>query len=736
MKKRMTANRQTESSETHTRLDFPQPGIARLTLDHAERSVNILSRDVLEEVEAHLLSLEKRDDIQGLVIASGKPGSFIAGADLTEFAASLDEPADVIQNVSRRGQDLFRRLSAAPYVTIATIDGICVGGGAELAVWCDRRIVTSNSKTQIGFPEVKLGLFPGWGGTARTPRIIGLANAVELVTGGESMSGKAAFEMGLADDLIDVGDDAENTASTANNALLEAALRMIEADQKSGDFLANRQRWAEPIAMSETELAFLGATAVAVIQQATKGKYPAPVAALELMLEASMGDLDAACQMETEQFVPLFGSPINRALLNVFFLQDRNKKKDGGSGKGQAKAASVGVIGAGTMGLGIAAVSLRRGLKVTISDNRAEALASGEQQVLKEAAFDRDLKGPNLDKVLELSPGLNTTIQARPLATCDLVIEAIVENADIKKELFGEIEPHAQGTTVLCSNTSTIPITKLAEGLKRPDRFCGLHFFNPVRKMPLVEVIRGKKTSDDTIARATSLARQLGKTPVVVKDGPGFLVNRLLLPYMNEAAVLLGEGVPIDQIEKAAKSFGMPMGPIELHDVVGLDVCLHAGKVMQEAFSNRVVPTPIVDQLVEAGRLGQKNGLGFYDWKTDKKGRSKKSPSDDVQKIIAKLATPSSTSHDLTDRLILPMLVEATRAMQDGIAGDVRDVDLALIYGIGFPPFLGGLFYWADQIGAATIVEKLEGLRSLGKRYEPTKMLLEKAKNGTQFYDN
>ncbi|MGI9457001.1 MAG: 3-hydroxyacyl-CoA dehydrogenase NAD-binding domain-containing protein, partial [Aeoliella sp.] len=567
--------------------------------------------------------------------------------------------------------------------------------------------------------------FPGWGGTARTPRIVGLANAVELITGGESITGKAAYEMGLADDLVTDGD-----------ALLEAASRMVQTDKESGDYLKDRQRWSEPISMSETELAFLGATSVAVIQQATKGQYPAPIAALELMLEASMVDEDAACQMEAEHFVPLFGSPINRSLLNVFFLQDRNKKGEGEKAKAEAKAASIGVVGAGTMGLGIAAVSLRRGLEVTVSDNRPEALDSGEQLVLKEAAFDRELKGPNLDKVLELSPHMNTSVDSKPLADCDLVIEAIIEDTGIKQKLFATIEPHAKGTTILCSNTSTIPITSLAEGLKRPDRFCGLHFFNPVRKMPLVEVIRGKKSSDDTIARATAFARQLGKTPVVVHDGPGFLVNRLLLPYMNEAAVLLGEGVPMKKIEKKAKDFGMPMGPIELHDVVGLDVCLHAGKVMQEAFSNRVVPTPIVDQLVAGGRLGQKNGKGFYDWNKDKKGRSKKSPSPDAEKQIADLATPSDTQYNLTDRLMLPMLVEATRAIEAGIVEDVRDVDLALIYGIGFPPFLGGLFHWADTEGAAAIVEKLEGLKHLGKRYEPTKMLLTHAKSGTKFYGN
>jgi len=709
----------------HTQLDFPLTGVARLSLTPTDRSVNILARAVLEEIEAHLIALAERTDVVGLVIISGKPGSFIAGADLTEFAASLDEPPEVIQEVSRRGQELFQRLSTCSFVTVAAIDGICVGGGAELAVWCDRRIVTDNPKTQFGFPEVKLGLFPGWGGTARTPRMVGLANAVELITSGNFISGREAYEMGLADDIVPAGDGA------ADN-LLEAAARMIHAERGSGDYLADRKSWSGPIAMTETELAFLGATAVAVIQQETKGHYPAPVVALELMLEASMEDIEQACKMEAEAFVPLFGSAINRSLLNVFFLQDRNKKGAGSESK--AKTESVGVIGAGTMGQGIAAISLRRGAEVSLADNRDTALAAGEQAVLKQAAFDRELKGPNLDKVLELTPKLETTLDAADLASCDLVVEAIVENPEIKQKLFKAIEPTAKAGTILCSNTSTIPITRLADGLAHPDRFCGLHFFNPVRKMPLVEVIRGEKTSDETIERAAAFARQLGKSPVVVNDGPGFLVNRLLLPYMNEAAVLLGESVPLKAIDKKAKDFGMPMGPIELHDVVGLDVCLHAGKVMQEAFADRVVPTPIVDQLVAADRLGQKNGRGFFDWKQDKKGRWKKQPSDDAAAIVAKLAEPSETRYDITDRLMLPMLVEATRAVEEGIVDDVRDVDLALIMGIGFPPFLGGLFHWADSIGAEAIVEKLAGLKHLGKRYEPTQMLLDHAKSGTKFY--
>ncbi len=685
--------------------------------------MNLLAREMLEEFEARLTEVASRTDVEGLVITSGKTGSFIAGADLAEFAASLDAPREAIVEVSRRGQQLFQRLANLPMVVIATIDGVCVGGGAELAMWCDRRILTRNEKTQFGFPEVKLGLYPGWGGTARTPRMIGLANAVEIITGGESVGADEAYKLGIADDLVNTAD-----------LLLDAAERMVRAEHASGAYRRDREEWTRPIAMSETELAFLGATGVAVINQKTEGNYPAPLAALELMLEASQVDIDAALAMEAERFAPLFGSPVNRALLNIFFLQDRNKKQSDSQAATSIK--SIGVVGAGTMGLGIAAVSLRRGLEVTLTDNRAEALATGEKKVLEEAAFDRETKGPSLAKVLELAPHLQITTDSTDVAQCDLVVEAIIELAEAKRDLFAKIEPHATPATILCTNTSTIPIAQLAKGMSHPERICGLHFFNPVRKMPLVEVIRGPESSDETITVATAAARQLGKTPIVVADGPGFLVNRLLLPYMNEAAILVGERAQMRHVEKAAKSFGLPMGPLELHDVVGLDVCLHAGKVMQQAFADRVVKTPLVEKLVEAGRLGQKNGQGFYDWTQDKKGRWQKKPSDAVEQLIAaslpKDATPPTG--DLTDRLLLPMLVEATRAIEEGIVDDVRDVDLALILGIGFPPFRGGLFHWADTVGAATLLTKLESLQPLGKRYEPTTMLRRHAAADQPFY--
>lgn len=720
-------------------LDFPANDIAVLNLDDPNKSVNVLSRAVLDDLEQHLDRLTARDDLAGLIFCSNKPDNFIAGADLTEFVADIDQPADKVTAIARRGQKLFGRLSRCPFVTVAAINGLCVGGGSELAIWCDRRIMTRSPKTSFGFPEVKLGLFPGWGGTARTPRIVGLSNAVELVTSGESIDTEAALAMGLVSDVVDY-QDSDHEGESSRAGLLNAAIAMVRSEQESQQYLLDRACWAAPIGLSETELGFLGATASAFIQGKTKGHYPAPLAALEVLLGAAGVDVDSACQIEAEGFAQLFGSPVNRALLNVFFLGDRNKKayvpeKGGAPGISPQAINSATVLGAGIMGQGIASANVKRRIPVALGDVSAETVARGVQGIISEVSFNKKTRGPDIERALACAPLVNGTMSDDELAASDIVIEAIYENSDAKRALYARLEPQLGPQAILCSNTSTIPITDLVRELQHPERFCGLHFFNPVRSMPLVEVIRGAKTSDETVATAVAYAKRIGKSPIVVGDGPGFLVNRVLLPYMNEALLLLQAGASIKDIDRAATRFGMPMGPITLYDTVGLDISLHAGGVMQQAFPDRVVPADILPAMVAADRLGKKNGRGFFDYVTDRKGRQKALPSDEAQKIIAQSAIHNPQSDiNLTDRLFLPMLLEATRLIEDGIVADVRDVDLGLIYGIGFPPFKGGLFHWADTIGAGALIEKLKPYAELGKRYEPTELLQRLAESGEKFY--
>jgi 3-hydroxyacyl-CoA dehydrogenase/enoyl-CoA hydratase/carnithine racemase len=704
-------------------LTFPQPDVALVTFDLPGKGANLLSRSVLDELSELMDTLEARRDLAGLVIRSGKPGMFIAGADIREFVAAQGAPREEIVAVCRRGQSLLARLSRCPFVTVAAIEGVCVGGGAELAIWCDRRILADHPRTEIGFPEVKLGLFPGWGGTVRLPRLVGLAPAVELITGGESLPPRAALALGLADDVV------------PPERLGEAALAQVRLDQASGAFQRDRQRRLMPLNLEPTELAFLGATASAVIQQQTQGHYPAPQAALELMLQTCQLPVEEALRKEAEGMAELFGTPVNAALLNVFFLTDRNKRDTGLDLPGVAPrpVASVGVVGSGIMGSGIAAAVLKRKLPVALTDAQAEALARGARQALEEAAYDRQAKGPTLEKTLELVPHLRITTGDEEIARCDLVIEAIVEKEEAKKALYARLEPKLAPEAILASNTSTIPIRRLAADLARPERFCGLHFFNPVRRMKLVEVIRGPQTSDETVATAVAFAKSIGKMPVVVGDGPGFLVNRLLFPYMNEAIELLCEGASIEAIDRAATAFGMPMGPLALYDLVGLDTAVYAGIVMYQAFPDRVISSPLVPAMVKQGRLGQKSGRGFYRY-TNKRGRAQPDP--DLEPLLAtyRRGERRFSREELIDRLFLPMLLEATRMLQERIVRDVRDVDLGLIFGLGFPAFQGGLLFWADRVGAAKLLQRLEPLKALGPRFEPTPMLKELAATGGTFY--
>lgn len=713
-------------SEASTiRLSHPEPDIAVLTFDMPGKSANVLSRHVLDELERCLDDLDT-EKLAGVIIVSAKPDIFIAGADLREFVVSFNVPPETTVAMCRRGQTLFGRLARMPCVSVAAIHGVCLGGGAELAVWCDRRVVSDHPKTEIGFPEVQLGLYPGWGGTVRLPRIIGLPPAVEMITSGESVAAAEAARIGLA------------LGPVPPDRLLEAAIALVRQEQQSGQYLQDRRRWSEPVAFSRTEWEFLGESASALIASRTEGHYPAPMAALELMLETAGMPADEALVKEAAGMAKLFGTPVNRALINVFFLTDRNKR-DRGVDRTDLQPGvihRVGVVGSGIMGSGISGANLRRGVAVVLTDAVPESLERGARVALEEAAYERTLHGPALKTVLEMAPRLSVVRHFEPFRDCDLVIEAVVENPEVKKQVFQQLESVVPESAILASNTSTIPIGRLAESLRHPERFCGIHFFNPVRRMKLVEIIRGSATEDAVVATAVAYAKRLGKMPIVVRDGPGFLVNRLLFPYMNEALELLLDGAEIPAIERAAKSFGMPMGPIELYDMVGLDTALYAGRTMWEAFPGRVLLSPLLPALVKAGRLGQKSGRGFFVYPASGKSSGRAQPDPELGPLIQPYLRQkrSFTQDEIQRRLFLPMLLEATRVLEEQLVRDVRDVDLGLIFGIGFPAFRGGLLFWADQVGVAELLRWLEPFASLGERMQPTQLLLDMARRGATFY--
>ena len=698
--------------------------IGLLSLDLPQRSTNVLSAAVLDELEGHLAALVGRTDLAGLILVSGKPGRFLAGADLREFPAKLDLPLAERERMSRRGQQLFGQLAQLPGVTVAAIDGACVGGGAELASWCDRRVLSTDRRTEIGFPEVKIGLIPGWGGTVRLPRLIGVGNAVELILSGELIDSAHALALGWADDRVPV------------ERLLESAVRLIRTEQQSGRYRLDRDRRTQPVSFPAAEHAFLEATARQQFGSLARGRsVEALEVALRTLLAGSAEEAEAALIRESQAVAALFGTPTQRALLNVFFLQDRNKR-DKGTAHAELTPGSVeqvGVVGAGIMGYSIAAANLRHGCRVTLTDASPEALERGLRQAVEEAAYEKRLQAADPHRLVDLATQITRATSDADWARCGLVIEAVMERVDVKREVYGRLETQLPPTAVLASNTSTIPIARLAEGLQRPERFCGMHFFNPVRKMKLVEIVRGPQTHDQTIATAVAHAKRIGKMPVVVNDGPGFLVNRLLSPYLQEALQLLCEGVAIEAIEAAAVAFGMPLGPFALYDMVGIDTCALCGRTMWQAFPDRVIASPVLNAMAKSGRLGQKSGRGFF-LHDPKRKQLQPDPTLAAFLEIYRQPPREMPLEAITDRLLLPMLLEATRVLEAGIVRDPRDVDLGMIFGLGFPAEKGGLLYWADSLGTPHILERLKPLAHLGTRIQPTPLLLELARAGKGFY--
>jgi 3-hydroxyacyl-CoA dehydrogenase / enoyl-CoA hydratase / 3-hydroxybutyryl-CoA epimerase / enoyl-CoA isomerase len=695
-------------------------GIGVLTLDLPEKKVNTLSQAVLTELGGLLSGLKGRADVRGLLFRSGKPGQFIAGADLNELGALAFAGKEQVGQAVAMGHQLFGLLARLPFPTVALVDGNCMGGGTELILAMDDRILACCSQTKIALPETKIGVIPGWGGTQRLPRLIGL-NAIEIICTGEPVSAHRAVELGLAFDVVPA------------ETILDEGVRRIEDLIKTGEWKTRREKLRGPLGLSPDQHAFAFATAEGSIRMKTKGQYPAPLVALKAIKDGCNLTLEEGLKVEREAALEVMGSPIAANLIAVFFMQNR-LSRDPGIDRPDISPQSihrVGVVGSGLMGAGIATAHARSGLPMAMVDVDDARLADGLKRAAEVVTSRIKIGRASHEDLAKMLGLLSTSTSHNILADRDLVIEAITENESAKASTYRELAKVMKDDAILASNTSTISITRLAESAPHPDRFVGMHFFNPVDRMELVEVIRGAKTSDETIATVVALAKQIRKTPIVVRDCAGFLVNRVLLPYMNESLQLLQEGVPMDAIDEAATRFGMPMGPIALHDLIGLDTAAYAGKVMIEAYPDRAVPTRLLLEMVKGGRLGQKSGLGF------RKHSGKKVEVDPAfAEILAKHRTgdESMGPEEITDRLFLPMFLEATRVLEEGIVREPADVDMGLILGIGFPPFKGGILRWADSVGAGKILEKLEAYRSLGKRFEPTETLQRHAATGEVFY--
>ena len=708
-------------------------GIVVLSFSVPDHRQNILTQHVLTDLARTLDELDRQTGgwtPRGLVIRSAREGSFFAGAEVSRIDRLRElEPAEVA-GLCDAGRVLFSRLSAARWPSVAIIDGTCLGGGLELALACDLRVATTNPRTALGFPEVKLGLLPGWGGTVRLPRLVGVGPAVELAVSGESIDGPAAALVGLVD------------ACVPAEQALESARRLIDVHGPTDFVAARRRRQAGPVDLAPEERDFIEATSAAVILGRTGGHYPAPPAILQTILDGAAVDAAAAGRIESAGFAKLVRTPVAAQLLRLFRIGERNRRDPGiGAGDGAhdaaepAAATAPAVIGAGIMGAGIAASHLRAGFAVTLVDVNPAQIAASVEGILDEAAWNRATKRTDPAAALALAGRLRTATNPAAIAAADFVIESVSERTDLKQRVLAEIERLAAPTAIIATNTSTNPIGRLAESLADPARFCGLHFFNPVRRMTLVEVIRGPDTADATVAAAVAHAKRLGKCPIVVHDSPGFLVNRVLMPYLHEAVEMVREGVPAERIDRVARGFGMPMGPLELYDLIGLDTAFYAGLVLNAAYGDRIEASPVIPALVKAGLLGRKSGGGFYRY-TGSGQKARITGADPAAAAtIARYAQPVRETGDRTiaDRLFLPMLLEAVRALDEGLVRDSRDVDLAVIHALGFPAFRGGVLAWADTLGGAEVIRRLEPLADLGLRMRPTESLLELARAGRRF---
>jgi len=699
-------------------------GLVELRFDLPGESVNKFDTATIGELRTAVGELRATKGLRGLLITSGKD-VFCVGADITEFLSHFGKSEPQLARWLLDTDAVFSAMEDLEAPSVVAINGIALGGGFELCLAASYRAMSSEAR--VGLPEAKLGLFPGWGGTVRLSRLCGADTAIEWIAGGEQWSAADALKVGAVD------------AVTAPADLREAALGMLKdaADGKL-DWKARREEKKGPLKLNAVEAGMVFAASKAFVAGKAGPHYPAPVAAIEAMEMGAGGTRDEALAIEAAAFAKVAKTPTAHALVSVF-LADQTVRK---TAKKHAKAARpvkrAAVLGAGIMGGGISYQSASRGVPVLMKDiaPRALELGIGEAVKLLEKQVDRGkLTTGQMAKVLA---GITPTLSYGEFGAVDLVVEAVVENENVKKKVLAEVEGLLPGSAILTSNTSTISISRLATALKRPESFCGMHFFNPVPRMPLVEVIRGEKSSPEAIATAVAYAQVLGKTPIVVGDCGGFLVNRVLFPYLAGVQQLVGDGVDFERIDAVMEKWGWPMGPALLMDVVGIDTCVHADEVLAGAFPDRMrhEGKSAIEAMAEAGRLGQKSGKGFYAWKPEKKGPPSKQPDPEAKAIVAGLARGKAevSDEEIVERTMLPMLLECSRCLEDGIVATPVEVDVALLYGLGFPPFRGGIFRWADSIGPQALLKAAERHRGLGALYAPTQQLTTLAGSGRGFH--
>jgi len=708
------------------RFELNAEGIGQITFRDPSRAHNVLTEEVLLNLErtiAQACDAAGEGRLRALVVASAKPGSFIAGADveaITAIAAAMDRERGV--EISRRIQALFGRIADMPVPTIAAIQGICLGGGTEIALACRYRVSDDDDGTRIGLPEVQLGILPGWGGTTRLPRLVGLQAALDLLLTGKPARVSRAKRVGLVDRIFPRHQFRERCLDFARAV----------ADREGGGRRGRRSLVARLLDGTAPGRSLVLRMATRRILKLTGGRYPAPLRILSVVRRGLRNGPTAGFHAEAEAIGDLIASPVCRHLLGLFGWREAARKGPWSDGGRDAGVERIAVVGAGQLGAGIAQVAAYNDLPVRMKDVRHEAVAGG--LAYARSVFDGAVKRRKLGrrdamrKMAMISGGLDYPGVAR----AGLVVEAVVERMDVKQAVLGEVEAVVGPEAVIVTNTSSLSIDEMAGVLERPGRFAGMHFFHPVHRMPLVEVVAGEKTDADTIETIAALAVRLGKVPVITRDGPGFLVNRIIGPGLNEAGHLLDEGWDAAALDRVWTRFGMPMGPCRLIDTIGMEVAYHAGQALAAAFGDRLAPARSLAALAKSNRPGQKGGRGFYLYEGAK-------PKGIDPTVYADMGVSSPrTDRDPTrarDRTILAMVNEAARVLEDDIVSSAADVDLGMIMGAGFPPFRGGLLRYADDRGLDEVLAALAALQDAhGSRFEPSTLLGQLAEAGETFH--
>jgi 3-hydroxyacyl-CoA dehydrogenase/enoyl-CoA hydratase/3-hydroxybutyryl-CoA epimerase len=689
-------------------------GVLVLTLDVPGEKVNTLGRGLIAEFEALLAEIEADRTVRAVVIRSGKPDSFIAGADIKDFTRIRS--AEEGEALSRAGHAIFDRVERCRVPVVAAIHGTCLGGGTELALACRYRLATDDPKTALGLPEVMLGLLPGAGGSQRLPRLVGLATSLDLILTGRNLRAAKALRAGLVDEVCPA------------EVLLETARRRAAA-LTSGELLPRRAG----IRLREQLLRpLIFGKARASVLKKTGGHYPAPLEAIEVVKKGTARTLEGGLKLEAAAFGRLAAGDVSRSLVSVFFAT-QDIKKDAGYPEGtpSVEVDKLGVLGAGLMGAGIAGAAAEVGVAVRMKDATVEALGRGlayARGTWEERWKRRRLTRLEVEKRVDrISP----TLDYSGFGRAPLVIEAVFEDLELKRRVLAEAEAATREDCVFATNTSSIPIGEIAQGCRRPAQVLGMHFFSPVHKMPLLEIVATPQTAAPALATAVRLGRRLGKHVIVVRDGPGFYTSRALAAYMNEASWMLEEGAAVEALDQAMTAFGFPVGPVTLLDEVGIDVGAKVAKVMHHHFGERMAPPPSMAKVLADGRLGRKSRRGFYTYD----GKDKRVDASVYDLLPGGARRRSCEPRDVQERLAFAFLNESARCLEEGILRSPRDGDVGAIFGLGYPPFLGGPFRHLDRLGPRFAVETLERRRERhGARFEPAAILVAMAREGRSFH--